>query len=82
MQPPGGAAAPESRPASQNAESSERPHRGRREGNRQHTRRPEAAVTRIDQARARRNAPAHARSDEGDTSHLPAFLLRPVPLKA
>jgi superfamily II DNA/RNA helicase len=47
-----------------------------------------AAVTRIDDARPRRApqaAPASARADESDSSHLPAFLLRPVrpvPLKA
>jgi superfamily II DNA/RNA helicase len=57
--------------------------------------RPAAKVARIDEARPRRHAAhprgdaAHARGDaaqprleEGDDSHLPAFLLRPVPLKA
>jgi superfamily II DNA/RNA helicase len=57
--------------------------------------RPAAKVARIEEARPRRHA-AHARGDaakpradaaqprleEGDDSHLPAFLLRPVPLKA
>ncbi|MGA8612172.1 MAG: DEAD/DEAH box helicase [Xanthobacteraceae bacterium] len=43
--------------------------------------RPAALVTRIDDARTRR-APKRAPIEDGDTSHLPAFLLRPVPLKA
>ncbi|MEJ0077170.1 MAG: DEAD/DEAH box helicase [Alphaproteobacteria bacterium] len=38
-----------------------------------------AKVAHIEQARARRSAP---RPDEGGDSHLPAFLLRPVKLKA
>ncbi|HTV37170.1 MAG TPA: DEAD/DEAH box helicase [Xanthobacteraceae bacterium] len=46
-------------------------------------RRQGASVTRLDEARSRRAPqPARARQDEGDHSHLPAFLLRPVPLKA
>ena len=82
MEPPSGTALPERPPAQKSDEPNQRAHRGRPNGNR-HARRPEAAsVTRIDQARSRRNPPAHALSDEGDTSHLPAFLLRPVPLKA
>jgi superfamily II DNA/RNA helicase len=40
-----------------------------------------ASVTRIDDARTRR-APKRPPVDDGDASHLPAFLLRPVPLKA
>ncbi len=45
--------------------------------------RPAAPVARLDDARPRRvAAPSHARTDDGDASHLPAFLLRPVPLKA
>jgi superfamily II DNA/RNA helicase len=50
--------------------------------NRHPQRRPAAPVTRIEDTRPRR-APVAARgqSDEGDASHLPAFLLRPVPLK-
>jgi superfamily II DNA/RNA helicase len=44
-------------------------------------RRSAASVTRIDDARTRR-APKRSPVEEGDTSHLPAFLLRPVPLKA
>ncbi|HET7681829.1 MAG TPA: DEAD/DEAH box helicase [Xanthobacteraceae bacterium] len=43
-----------------------------------------AAVTRIDEARPRRQAePKHEqRNDDSDSSHLPAFLLRPVRVKA
>jgi superfamily II DNA/RNA helicase len=49
---------------------------------RQPSQRP-ASVTRIDEARSRR-APQtpRNRSEDGDSAHLPAFLLRPVPLKA
>ncbi len=43
--------------------------------------RPAASVTRLDDARPRR-APRPAQADDGDASHLPAFLLRPVPVKA
>ena len=44
--------------------------------------RPAAAkVAHIDEARSRRPAP-RPRVEEGDDSHLPAFLLRPVTLKA
>jgi len=43
--------------------------------------RPLAEVARLDEARSRRPA-ARPRVDEGDDSHLPAFLLRPVTLKA
>jgi superfamily II DNA/RNA helicase len=51
-------------------------------GNRHPQHRSAAPVTRVDDGRPRR-APAAPRteSDEGDSSHLPAFLLRPVPLK-
>jgi superfamily II DNA/RNA helicase len=55
----------------------------RRDGQRQQ--RQPAPVRRIEEARMRRQAPQpapRARSDDGDASHLPAFLLRPVPLKA
>jgi superfamily II DNA/RNA helicase len=43
-----------------------------------------ANVARIEDARSRRTAqpPRQAHNDDGDASHLPAFLLRPVPLKA
>ncbi len=43
--------------------------------------RPAAKVAHIDEARSRRPAP-RPRVEEGDDSHLPAFLLRPVTLKA
>jgi hypothetical protein len=44
--------------------------------------RPAAAakIAHIDEARSRR--PARPHIEEGDESHLPAFLLRPVTLKA
>jgi superfamily II DNA/RNA helicase len=56
----------------------------KRAPHREHNRGPHrpAPVARIDEARSRRAAQQPARSDEGDASHLPAFLLRPVPLKA
>jgi superfamily II DNA/RNA helicase len=42
-----------------------------------------APVTRLDDARPRRaQKPSRHASDEGDASHLPAFLLRPVRVKA
>ena len=47
--------------------------------------RPAAPVRRIEETRLRRQPPqpvARARADDGDAAHLPAFLLRPVPLKA
>jgi superfamily II DNA/RNA helicase len=59
------------------------PREPRRDGRR--PQRPPAPVRRIEEARLRRQAPqpaARARSDDGDAAHLPAFLLRPVPLKA
>jgi superfamily II DNA/RNA helicase len=62
----------------------ERAHRER--PNRRHqSHRPVApgAVARIDEARSRRSSPpARPRQDDGDDSHLPAFLLRPVTVKA
>jgi superfamily II DNA/RNA helicase len=84
MEEPAGASAPAAPP--QDAEPArrkvqERPRRGRRENGRQPPR-PAASVTRIDEARPRRTPrPADIRPDDGDASHLPAFLLRPVPLK-
>jgi superfamily II DNA/RNA helicase len=53
----------------------ERPNRNNR------PQRSAASVTRIDDVRTRR-APKRPPVEDGDTSHLPAFLLRPVPLKA
>jgi superfamily II DNA/RNA helicase len=61
------------------------PNRGRqgqrRDEQRRGPQRP-APVARIDEARSRRAAQQPAHNDEGDASHLPAFLLRPVTLKA
>ncbi len=54
--------------------------RGRPNRNNQ-PQRPAAAVARIDDARPRRES-KRIPVDDGDASHLPAFLLRPVPLKA
>jgi superfamily II DNA/RNA helicase len=50
----------------------------------EHQRREPAKVAHIEQARARRSAPRTEapRIEEGSDSHLPAFLLRPVKLKA
>ena len=52
-----------------------------RQQHRQKHERPTAQVARLDEARSRRPAP-RPRLEEGDDSHLPAFLLRPVTLKA
>jgi superfamily II DNA/RNA helicase len=59
------------------------PNRGRQghQEQRRGSQRP-APVARIDEARSRRAAQQPAHNDEGDASHLPAFLLRPVTLKA
>jgi superfamily II DNA/RNA helicase len=54
------------------------PRRSRNDAQRQ-THRSSASVARIPQ---RPPQPAKPRNDDGDISHLPAFLLRPVPLKA
>jgi superfamily II DNA/RNA helicase len=68
-----------------------RPPRQERHQERHHER-PAAKVARIEEARPRRLAAhgaakprgdaAQPRLEEGDEQHLPAFLLRPVPLKA
>jgi superfamily II DNA/RNA helicase len=61
---------------------------GRPNGHRHQSHRPAAARTddarpRSDDARPRRAPqPARPHADESDSSHLPAFLLRPVPVKA
>ncbi len=66
------------------------PHRSRPDQQRHHPLRG-GAVARVDEARheARHEArprrapqPAQPRADDSDTSHLPAFLLRPITLKA
>jgi superfamily II DNA/RNA helicase len=57
-------------------------HHGREKREPRPEERPAAEVARLDEARSRRPAPPAPRTDEGDASHLPAFLLRPVKLKA
>ena len=54
------------------------PRRARNDAHRQ-THRPSASIARIPQRPPQR---AKQRNEEADTSHLPAFLLRPVPQKA
>jgi superfamily II DNA/RNA helicase len=54
--------------------------RSRSQGRKQ-THRPASSPSRNDRSRPAPR-PAPARVDDGDTSHLPAFLLRPVPVKA
>ncbi len=57
--------------------------RPRGDHDRRPQRRPAAPPARLDEARPRhRPQQPHPSSDEGDASHLPAFLLRPVPVKA
>jgi superfamily II DNA/RNA helicase len=70
----GDAAAPSHQPKRE-------PNRGGRREQRRGPHRP-APVARIDEARSRRATQQPARNDDGDASHLPAFLLRPVTLKA
>jgi superfamily II DNA/RNA helicase len=55
-----------------------KPRRSRNDAHRQ-THRSSTSIARIPQ---RPPQPAKPRNEEADTSHLPAFLLRPVPLKA
>jgi superfamily II DNA/RNA helicase len=75
-------AAPEPRPAKVQRERGPQPRRGH-DGRTRQPHRPAAAAARLEETRSRRPAqPARPRLDDGDTSHLPAFLLRPVPLKA
>jgi superfamily II DNA/RNA helicase len=72
------------RPKSDQPRRSRQPHHGRDD----HRRRPQqpAKVARIEDARSRRASPEQSapkqRMDDGDASHLPAFLLRPIPVKA
>jgi superfamily II DNA/RNA helicase len=75
--------APAASPQEQSAAVAQRqaapqPRRARNDVHRQ-THRSSASVARIPQ---RPPQPAKQRNEEADTSHLPAFLLRPVPLKA
>jgi superfamily II DNA/RNA helicase len=73
---PGAAAAAPAAP-----EQTARPPQRGRSDERRRQRRPAASVTRIDDVRPRRN-PQPARTEDSDASHLPAFLLRPLPVKA
>jgi superfamily II DNA/RNA helicase len=57
------------------------PRRPRNDGHRQ-SHRPTASGSRMTQRPAPTAKPVKPRTDDADTSHLPAFLLRPVPLKA
>jgi len=62
----------------------QRRHGARRGGREAPARRDSAPapVARLDEARPRRTAPKPAASDHGGGGHLPAFLLRPVRVKA
>jgi superfamily II DNA/RNA helicase len=76
---PAPVAAPQEQPVSAaQRQAAPKPRRARNDGNRQ-THRSSASIARIPQ---RPPQPAKQRNEEADTSHLPAFLLRPVPLKA
>jgi superfamily II DNA/RNA helicase len=71
---------PPQQPSSPQRQGAPRSRRGRADGHRQ-PQRPaaSASIARIPQ---RPPQPAKPRVDDDDVSHLPAFLLRPVPLKA
>jgi superfamily II DNA/RNA helicase len=73
-EPAESADAPREHPAPRPQRPAHQPRRGREP-------RPPAKVAHLDEARSRRPA-ARPRVEEGDDSHLPAFLLRPVTLKA
>ncbi|MGB7037522.1 MAG: DEAD/DEAH box helicase, partial [Xanthobacteraceae bacterium] len=45
-------------------------------------RHPHRPAARSDEARSRRPPPPRPRHEEAEDSHLPAFLLRPVTVKA
>jgi len=64
----------------QPAATAQQPRRGRPAAH--HRPQRGAPVARIDEARSRRAPAPPRRTDEADASHLPAFLLRPVPVKA
>jgi superfamily II DNA/RNA helicase len=78
-----GASAPRSNSGRRHGERRPQGHRGHGGGARP-PQRPAGSVARIEEARTRRlpQPPARGRNDEGDAAHLPAFLLRPVPVKA
>jgi superfamily II DNA/RNA helicase len=68
--------APEKRRGKRGRGGRERPGRPRNEE-------PSSKVARLDDVRPRRNPPPrHEQAEDGDSTHLPAFLLRPVRLKA
>jgi superfamily II DNA/RNA helicase len=77
------AAAPRSNGGRRHGERRSQGHRAHGGGARP-PQRPASSVTRIEEARTRRapQPPARGRNDDGDAAHLPAFLLRPVPVKA
>jgi superfamily II DNA/RNA helicase len=82
MDRPAEAASEATEPAPAPRQTERHPHaRQARPKRRDQPQRSAASVTRIDDARTRR-APKRAVVEDADTSHLPAFLLRPVPLKA
>jgi superfamily II DNA/RNA helicase len=72
------AASPEQPASTAQRQAAPQPRRTRNDVHRQ-THRPSASIARVPQRPAK---PAKQRTEEPDTSHLPAFLLRPVPLKA
>jgi superfamily II DNA/RNA helicase len=75
---PGPAAVQAEPPKAAQRQGAPNPRRLRNEAHRQ-AHRSSASIARIPQ---RPPPPAKPRNDEADSSHLPAFLLRPVPLKA
>jgi superfamily II DNA/RNA helicase len=74
-------APPQQQPSAPQRQAAPQPRRSRPDGHRQ-SHRPAAptALPRMPQRPAKSAKPRAA--DDADTSHLPAFLLRPVPLKA
>jgi superfamily II DNA/RNA helicase len=84
MDQPAGAAvasAPQQQPERPQSHQPRQPQRGRSDHRRRGQQQQPSKVARIEDARPHRAA-APKRTDDGDASHLPAFLLRPVPAKA
>ncbi len=82
MEQPAEAASEAKEPAPAPRQTERHPHTRHGRSNRNNQpQRSAASVTRIDDARTRRT-PKRVPVEDADTSHLPAFLLRPVPLKA